>query len=259
MIIIKQRLNKARGCLFYMPYRKTFFEKNQPAHIISRALIDVFRDKEECYRFVFQFYAANLGKRGSNVRIRDAIKAGQALLQGENIPSSFVAKEHPPLVDLLDFSLVINHYHFYLVPNIENAIPILTQKLNTGFAKSFNLTHNRKDAVFGSRYKGVVVKTDFQSDAVSRYVSIINPLDVFQPGWREDGLRDIEKALDFLKDYEFSSFPDKAGERNAKILAPDEILKRYSLIDSPDNKKKFQEFAKEFLKERKSYPSYFLE
>ncbi len=242
-----------------MPYRKTFFEKNQPAHIVSRTLIDVFRNKEECYRFVFQFYVANFGKRGFNVRIGDAIKAGQALLRGEKIPPRFVIREHQPLVDLLDFSLVVNHYHFYLVPNIENAIPILTQRLNTGFAKSFNLTHNRKDAVFGSRYKGIVVKTDFQSAAVSRYVSIINPLDVFQPGWREGGLKNPEKAFDFLKDYEFSSFSDRAGERNAEILAPDEILERYSPIGSFNNKKEFQKFAKEFLKERKSHTSYFLE
>jgi len=242
-----------------MPYRKTFFEKNQPAHIVSRTLIDVFRNKEECYRFIFQFYVANLGKRGFNVRIGDAIKAGWALLRGEKIPPRVIIQEHQPLVDLLDFSLVINHYHFYLVPNIENAIPILIQRLNTGFAKSFNLTHNRKDAVFGSRYKGIAVKTDFQSAAVSRYVSIINPLDVFQPGWRKNGLKNPDKAFDFLKDYEFSSFSDKAGERNAAILASDEVLKKYSSMGNPDNKKEFQEFAKEFLKERKSHASYFLE
>ena len=242
-----------------MPYRRVFFEKNQPAHILSRTLIDIFRNKEECYKFAFQFYATNLGKRNSNIRVRDVVRAGQTLLRGEEIPSKFVIREHPPLVDLLDFSLVINHYHFYLVPNIENAVPILIQKLNTGLAKSFNLTHNRKDAVFGSRYKGIVVKTDFQSAAVSRYVSIINPLDVFQPGWREDGLKNSEEAFDFLKDYEFSSFPDKIGKRNSKILAPPEILERYSFLENTKNKEGFQEFTKEFLKERKSQSSYFLE
>ena len=107
-----------------MPYRRVFFEKNQPAHIFSRALIDIFRNKEECYKFAFQFYATNFGKRNSNIRVRDVVRAGQALLRGEEISSKFVVREHPPLVDLLDFSLVINHYHFYLVPNIENAVPI---------------------------------------------------------------------------------------------------------------------------------------
>jgi hypothetical protein len=71
-----------------------------------------------------------------------------------------------------------------LLPAVENSVPFFVQKLNNGFAKYFNLKHHRKGTLFGDRYKSVVVGTEFQSDAVSRYVSIINPLDVFQPGWR---------------------------------------------------------------------------
>lgn len=231
-----------------MPYRRIYFEKNQPVHIVSRALADVFRQKEDCFRFIFQFYSANLGKKGSNVYPGDVVKAGQALLCGEKIPPRLLTAEHPPLVHLLDFSLVMNHYHFYLLPASEKTPPILMQKLNNGFAQSFNLLHKRKDAVFGSRYKGVAVKSDFQSHAVSRYVSVINPLDVFQPGWREDGLKNQKEAFSFLKNYEFSSFPDKIGERNALILASREILEQYaSFWGSSD---KYQEFVKEFLKER---------
>lgn len=242
-----------------MASQKRFFEKDQPVHVTSRALMDIFKNENDCYRFIFQFYVANIGKRGFNVRIGDAIKAGKYLLEGKEIPSNFVIQEHPPLVNLLDFSLVVNHYHFYLLPTTENAIPSLISKLNNGFAKSFNLIHNRKDAVFGSRYKNTIVKTDIQSAAVSRYVSIINPLDVFQPRWREEGLKNREKAFNFLVDYKFSSFPDRMGKRSAKILAPQEILKRYSLIGNFENKKEFEEFTKEFLKERESRTRYLLE
>ncbi|HLC64223.1 MAG TPA: hypothetical protein VJK25_02655 [Patescibacteria group bacterium] len=227
-----------------------FFEKGQLVHITSRALIDIFREKDDCYRFIFQFYATNLGKRGNNVYPADAVRAGQALLVGEKIPDRFVIKEHSPLVDVLDFSLVVNHNHFYLLPRIKNAIPILMQRLNNGFAKFFNINHNRKDAVFGSRYKGVLVETDRQSYAVTRYVSIINPLDIFQPGWREEGLKNKKEALDFLKKYEFSSFLDRIGERNSKILAPLEVLERYSFGTSYKGSTEYLEFAEEFLKER---------
>jgi hypothetical protein len=231
-----------------MPHREIVFMKNQLAHIISRALIDVFKQEEDCYRFIFQFYAVNLGKRGFNLKTKDMIKAGQYLLQGEKIPEKFVIEKHPPLVHLLDFSLVVNHYHFYLLSNIDDGVPILLQKLNDSFAKSFNLLHGRKDAVFGSRYKNVIVETDFQSDAVSRYVSIINPLDIFQPGWREKGLKNPKEAFIFLENYEFSSFPDKIGKRFSQILAPQEILKQYA--PSWDDRKGYQEFVEEFLKEK---------
>src|SRR3989344_4143346 len=107
-----------------------------------------------------------------------------------------------------------------------------------------------KEAVFGSRYKGVLVETDRQSYAVTRYVSIINPLDIFQPGWREEGLKNKKEALDFLKKYEFYSFLDRIGERNSKILAPLEVLERYSFGTSYKGSTEYLEFAEEFLKER---------
>ena len=241
-----------------MPYRKNFFIKNQLVHITSRALVNIFKKKEDCYRFIFQFYAVNLGKKGFNLKNKDMIKAGQALLRGEKVPERFVVERHPPIVDLLDFSLVANHYHFYLLLKKDNGIPILMQKLNDSFARFFNLLHGRKDALFGSRYKNVIVKTDFQSYAVSRYVSIINPLDVFQPGWREKGLKNPKEAFNFLENYEFSSFPDKICRRFSRILAPQKVLKQYAPFWG--NEKEYREFVKEFLKEKKaSFQPLFIE
>ncbi|MFH1575539.1 MAG: hypothetical protein ABIB55_01175 [Candidatus Nealsonbacteria bacterium] len=231
-----------------MVTRKSYYEKNQPIHIISRSLIDAFRQKEDCFKFIFYFYTANLGKRGHNLSPRDIIKAGQSILYGEKIPSKFVIIEHKPMVHLLDFSFVINHDHLYLLLNIENMLPNFMQKVNNSFAQSFNISHNRKDAVFGRRYKGVAIENDFQSHAVSRYVSIINPLDVFQPGWREGGLKNPKKAFNFLNNYEFSSFPDKVGKRSSLILAPKEILEQYAPFWGKN--KEYQDFVKEFLKER---------
>jgi len=235
-----------------MPYRGIFFEKNQPFHIVSRAVegIKIFENEEDCYRFIFHFWAANIGRRNPNIRGRDIIKAGQALLQGEDIPPKFIIEEHPPFVYLLDFSLVITHDHLYLVPNVENSVPSLIQKLNNGFAKYFNLKHGRKNTLFGDRYKSILVGTEFQSDAVSRYVSIINPLDVYQPGWRENGLKNWEEAFNFLKNYQFSSFPDKIGKRNSGILAPREILERYSILYK--DREECRKFVEEFLKQKSS-------
>lgn len=235
-----------------MPYRKKIIEINQPAHILSRAVegIKIFQHKDDCYRFIFQIYAANFGSPGSNLRRRDVKKAAQTLLRGENILPNLVINLHEPFVYILDFALVMNHFHFYLMSNIENGVPFFMQRLNAGFAKYFNFKYQRRDTLFGNRYKSILVKKDFQSDAVSRYISIINPLDIYEPGWRIGGLRDWEQALKFLKNYEFSSFPDKIGIRNSKILAPKEILEKYSFIGAPGNELEYLDFAKDFLKEK---------
>jgi len=235
-----------------MPYRQISFEKNQPVHIISRAVEEreIFREEENCYRFIFQMYAANFGKPALNLWRQDIIKSAKALLQGEDISSKFIIKEHPPLVYFLDFCLVINHYHFQLVPNSENSIPQYMRKLNIGFAKYFNLKHGRKGALFGARYKSVPVMTNSQSDAVTRYINVINVLDVYQSGWREKGLDDWQGSLNFLENYQFSSFPDKIGRRNSKIIAPKEILEKFAPIEYNEDKELYLKFTKDFLKNK---------
>jgi putative transposase len=240
---------------------RPILEKNQPVHIISRAVEgkNIFNEEMDCLRFIFQIYATNFGRPVMNICRQDMIKIVQTIFNGEEISSKFIVKEHFPLVHILAFALVINHSHFYLVPNIENGVTLFMKKLNIGFAKYFNLKHKRKGALFGSRYGAVSVKDQRQSDAVGRYVSIINPLDVFQPNWRENGLNNKEEAFEFLKKYQFSSFPDKIGERRSKIIAPQEVLDNYLTISS-ENTDGYKEFVESFLEERfDSRSSLFLE
>ncbi len=236
-----------------MPYRCTIFLQDQPFHIISRAVDEkrIFEKEADCLRFIFQIYAANIGKPAFNLHRQDVTKAAQSLLDGEKISSKLIIEEHPPLVHIFDFSLVMNHFHFYLVPNIEKGVPPFIKKLNGGFAKFFNLKYERKGSLFGSRYQAIPVTTEFQSEAVSRYVSVINPLDIYQPGWREEGLKNWKKALEFLKNYQFSSFPDKIGKRKSKIIAPSEVLEKYGLRDNI-SQETLTSFIEDFLKSRRS-------
>jgi len=241
-----------------MPYR--FFEENLPLHILSRTVEgrEIFKSEENCYRFVFQIYAANIGKPVLNLYRQDVIKAGQALLNGEDISSKFVTKEHPPLIDIFDFVLPITHFHFYLLAPSKKNLALFMKKLKGGFAKYFNLKNERQGTLFSAPYKLIQVENQFQSDALIRYITIINTLDVYQPGWREKGLRDWGKAYEFLENFQFSSFPDRIGKRKAKILAPEEVYEKYSL--KMGGKKEFEKFTENFLNEKFiSFNSLFLE
>jgi len=118
-------------------------------------------------------------------------------------------------------------------------------------AQYFNLKYHRKGTLFGGRYRAVIAKTQYQSDAISRYVGVINPLDVFQPKWREDGLKNPKEAFKFLRSYLFSSFPDKIRKRTSLILASQEALEQYAPFWGDE--KAYREFIGEFLKERSDY------
>jgi len=190
-------------------------------------------------------YTTNYGSPALNLHRRDIQKAGEKLLGGEEIPETFYVKKHEPLVHFLSFAEVVNHYHFLLLPNIENGISLYMQKLNTAFAKYFNLKYARKGILFESRYKMICIETEPQLDAIIRYINVKNPLDVYQPGWREAGLKDEEKGWDFLFEYAFSSFPDIFGERKSKLLAPDSIKNQFVDRESIYGKKSYEEFLRQ--------------
>lgn len=241
-----------------MPYR--IFEENQPLHVLSRAIEGrkIFEKEKDCYRFIFQIYAANIGRPAFNIRRVDIIKTAQAILNGEEPSSKFVIREHPPLVYLFDFVFPITHFHFYLLAKSKKSLALFMKKLKGGFAKYFNLKTSREGALFSGRYKSIPVKDGFQSDAIIRYITVINSLDVYQPGWREKGLKNWKEAFKFLVNFQFSSFPDRIGKRRAKILAPDEIFEKYSL--KMGGEKEFEKFVKDFLEQRfNSFNSLFLE
>ncbi len=228
--------------------RKINFEEFMPYHVLTRAIEKrkIFADKEDCFRFIFQMYAAAIGRPAFNLHRKDVIKTAQALLHGERIPKEFVIIEHQPLVNVFSFALVINHVHSILSPNVEYGISKYMQKLKTGYAMYYNLKHNRRSNLFEKPYKIIPIQDDFQLDAVLRYVNVKNPLDVYQPGWRERGLKNSKAAFKFLNQYEFSSFPDLFGKRNSKILAPKRILEKYlgkEIIDQ----KEYIKFVKDYL------------
>jgi len=200
-----------------------------PYHVLSRATegLPIFQTDDDCYRFIFQMYITNYGSPAPNLHRRDIGKAAQALLRGEDVPRTFFTKEHSPLVQFLSFTEVANHYHFLLLPAEENGIPRYMQKLNTAFARYFNIKHTRKGRLFESKYKMIPIESEAQLDAIIRYINVKNPLDVYQPGWRENGLRDEKEAWGFLFRYPFSSFPDIFGNRNSKLLTQGPMRNQY--------------------------------
>jgi len=242
--------------------KEIYFEKNTPFHIINRAVEgrEIFAKKDDALRFIFQMHAANIGSPGFNLSRHDINKVAWAILLGEKVSQKFINVKHPPLVNLLSFVLTFNHHHFVLVSNTEGGISKYLQKLHNGFAKYFNLKYNRRDTLFERKYGAVPIKSNFQSDAVIYYVNIKNVLDVFQPGWKKQGLENKDEVIKFLNEYPFSSFPDLFGKRNSKILAPLSFREKYLGKKEVENQSIFFDFLKNYLQQKLvAYHPLFLE
>lgn len=225
------------------------FEKNLPFHISSRAVDGrkIFEDEADKCRFIFQMYAANVGRPAFNLHRQDINKAAYAILNGEEPSSKFVDIQHPPFVSFLSFALAFDHHHLCLVQNIDNGVSKYLQKLHGGFARYFNIKYKRKDTLFERQYSIVPIKSDLELAAVIRYINIKNPLDVYQPNWQDTGLKGGEDAFNFLVKYQFSNFPDLAGKRNSDIFL---VLKQFfgkGKEIGATNKLEFVAFVKDYI------------
>jgi putative transposase len=191
-----------------MPKRKEVLtEKIRPYHVLGKAVEgkEIFDPEENRARFVFQMYAANIGKPVINVYRRDIFQISNAILKGEEIPKGFVQEEHEPLVNLFSFVLDKDRYHLGLVPVKKDGIPIYMQKLNLGFAKYYNLKNKRVGTLFEGRFKATPILNPLQLQSVVRYINIKKVLD--------------SQTQKNLPEYPYSSFPDLFGTRNSHLLS----------------------------------------
>ncbi len=195
-------------------------EKERPYHVIVRTVEKrtIFCTEEERARFVVQMYAANIGKPGLNFQRREVQKAACDVLLGKELSRGIVEKEHEPLVTFFSFALVGNHYHFGLIGRFDGAISKYLQKLNTGFAKFFNLKHKRIGSLFQSRFRAVPIESDPHLATLIPYINIKNVLDVYNPHWAEKPLIDQVTAQRFIHTYPYSSFPDLFLGRSSLLV-----------------------------------------
>lgn len=231
-----------------MPQRPFVFEKLLPYHIINRGVDQrsIFLEQGDYYRFIFQIYAANFGSPAYNLYRKDVIQAARNLLGGRDIPKRLIIEEHPPLVDILNFALMPNHIHFNLAQRVEGGISQFMHKLSCGFARYFNAKYERVGTLFQGRFKAIPITGEEQLRAVTRYINV-NPLDLFQKDWKQKGLKEGKGALKFLRDYQWSSYPDFIGVRCSHLVPPKEILKMFYGKTIPEDEKEYQKFIEHYL------------
>lgn len=143
--------------------------------------------------------------------------------------------EKDPLVKILCYCLVPNHFHLLLKEIKEGGVSKFMQKLGVGYTNYFNLKHQEVGRVFQGAYKGRAIKNQIHLEYLSVYIQVINVLELF-PGGLEKAFENIDEALRFAEQYPFSSFRDMMGIRKSLIIDKD-ILGE--IFPTPEDYKKF--------------------
>lgn len=146
------------------------------------------------------------------------------------------------IVDVLCWSILDNHFHNMIKERCRHGASRFAQKITGGYTMYFNPRHQRSGTLFQGRSKVIPVGSEAHFLHLPFYV-LANPLDRFQPKWREQGLKDINRAIEFLTTHRWSAFPDLVGKENF----PDVINRKlfFELFDL--NEKRFINEFKEWL------------
>jgi putative transposase len=217
-----------------MPIKRPSLITGEIYHIVLRGVGDslIFKNEADYYRAIFSLYEFNTTKP---VTIREKRKVRAKMKKTHRGQSS---DTRDLLVEILNFVFIPNHIHLLLKQLKNNGITQFIRKFGTGYATYFNKKYNRKGHLFQGRFRAVHIQNEEQLKTVFVYIHT-NSLSLIDPGWKERGIKDLKKAIKFLENYKWSSYPDYIGKKNFPSVTKRDFLLK--IMGGENGCKKFVE------------------
>ncbi len=203
-------------------------------HILNRGVEKrtIFPKGSDYLRFIYNFYDFNDVK---NVSLPYSQRRCKARLNDGKLK-----EEKEELVDIISWTLMPNHPHLLVQEKIDGGVSIFSKKIFGGYTKYFNELNKRSGVLFQGRSKIIKVTKEPHLIHLPFYI-MTNPLDLIGPEWREKGIQDLKRAIDFLEGYQYSSFHDLIGKENFPLATNKELF--YKLFRTNE-----EIFKKDFIK-----------
>jgi putative transposase len=229
--------------------REENFDIGDYVHVYNRGnrKAKIVRSDKDKWRFMQALRFFNDSHSSLNILRQIIIENPNFKRQPQSIfelgwPKNWPKKD--PLVKILCYCLMPNHFHLLLKQIKEDGIIKFMHKLGTGYTNYFNIKHQEVGSVFQGRYKARRVDKDIYLEYLSVYIQVINVLELF-PGGSEKALKDINKGLKFVEEYQFSSYRDFVGLQKSLIIDKDILGK---LFKTPE---KYKRFVRDIIKTKK--------
>ncbi len=218
---------------------KPRFVENKIYHIYNRGVEkrDIFLDDKDRLRFVHDLFEFNDENPAPNLTYHLVYKKEQS--KEVQLPNIIKREPRKLLVEILIFTLMPNHFHLILKQKGERGIIKFMQKLGTGYTNYFNKKYERVGSLFQGRFKAVLISEEAHFIHLPFYIHT-NPL-----GSPLGSSTSLNSSLDFLRKYQWSSFPDYIGRKNFPSVTSRELF-----LDFFGGEKKYLEQTKQWLKEK---------
>lgn len=188
-------------------------------HVYNRGVEkrNIFLRENDYLRFMLNLYEFN--------DIVPADNFGRKFTR-DSIEVRLQSTRKEPLVEVMAFVLMPNHYHIMLQQRINNGITEFMRKIGTGYTNYFNLKYDRVGPLFQGKFKAVILEHETHFNHLPHYIHL-NPLELIMPQWREKGVVNEKKAINFLFSYRWSSLPDYLGTKNFPSITERKFLTEY--------------------------------
>ena len=217
--------------------RRPKFVSGEIYHIYNRGVEKrkIFLPDSDRLRFIHSMFVFNDKSPvlPSNIRLSTRKPSNSECLEVEPLN---IKKPRKPLVDILAFCLMPNHFHMLIRQRADNGIIKFMQKLGTGYTMYFNKKYKRVGSLFQGRFKATLIKEDSQFIHIPYYIHL-NPIKLAEPRWQEERkLKKPKETLKFLNSYRWSSYLDYIGENNFSSVISKDFLSDF--FGSPQKYKK---------------------
>lgn len=213
--------------------KRPIITTNEIYHIYNRGVEKrkIFLDEEDYLRFIHDLFEFNDINPTPNLTyyLKSQFKSKEV-----GLPK--IEKESRKLlVEILVFCLMPNHFHLMVKQKVDGGITLFMRKLGTGYTNYFNQKYKRVGPLFQGKYKIVHLYQDAHFLYLPYYIHL-NPLELIIPEWKEQGIKNIKKAMRFLEKYRWSSFLDYIGYKNFPSVTQRQFLLK--LFNGAENYKK---------------------
>lgn len=215
--------------------RKFIFSIDEYYHVYNRGTDKrlIFLNAEDYNRFVLILHLCN--SKGS-------VDVSNLIREGLSFPDLMDIEVGERLVDIGAYCLMPNHFHLLLREKQENGISLFMKKLLTAYSMYFNIKHKRKGGLFEGPFLARHADTDEYLKYLISYIHL-NPIKIFDPRWKEEGIADRLGAKKYLGGYKYSSYLDYLGVKRKE----EKILNRDSFPEYFEKFKEFENFIEDWL------------
>jgi len=180
-----------------MSIRKVNFTKGEYYHVYNRGNSKqiIFNDKDDYYHFMNLLFMCN---DTENLRTFNLLREEKDFLN---------YKQKKAIISVGSYCLMPNHFHILITEIEEGGISKFMQKLSTAYVMYYNQKYERTGSLFEGKFKSVHMADDIQIKYLFSYIHL-NPIKLIQSNWKEIGINNKAKAIEFLNNYKWSSFQD---------------------------------------------------